>query len=239
MCGLMVTKWGWPVPLAIVGAIGIGILIGMVNATLVVVVGISGFVATLGTMTILEGLSIAVSNSQIVIGLPPGMLKLGQSVVHGVPVAVVYGLVAAAVVWYVFRFVPYGRYLLFVGGNPDASRLAGIPVARIRFSSLVICGMIAGIASVVLLTTYGAVNPSGASEFLIAPYTAAFLGIAAVQIGRFNVVGTIFALYLVTVGVTGLQLLGAQQWVTSVFDGAVLVLAVGLSRLLGAKRAGA
>jgi ribose transport system permease protein len=67
------------------------------------------------------------------------------------------------------------------------------------------------------------------------PYAAAFLGATAIQLGRFNVVGTVVGLYLIVVGVTGLELLGASTWISEVFYGGALLIAVGLSRL-AAKR---
>jgi ribose transport system permease protein len=234
--GLLINEHGAPIWLAIAAALLTGGVIGVLNAVLVVILGMSGFVATLGTMTVLQGASLAFSQSQIVVVSSQSFLKLGQANVLGLPVAAFYGWVVALILWYVYRYVPFGRHLLFVGGNQEASRLAGISVKRVRILAFVIAGLIGGLAGFVLMASNGAVDPTSGAQYLIEPYAAAYLGIAAIQLGRFNIVGTLFALYLVVVGVTGLQLLGAAQWVSEVFNGAALLIAIGLSRFFAGAR---
>jgi ribose transport system permease protein len=234
--GLVMNNYGWPVWAAIIVAILLGCLVGVVNAVLVVIFGMSGFVATLGTMTVLQGLSLAISGSQVVSVSSHSLLRLGQTNVLGLPDAALYGWATALILWYVYRYLPFGRHLLFVGGNQEASRLAGIAVSRVRILAFVFAGLIGGIAGFVLIASTGAVDPTSGAQYLIAPYAAAFLGIATIQIGRFNIVGTLFALYLVVVGETGLQLLGAAEWVSDVFNGLALLIAIGLSRLFARKR---
>lgn len=228
--GLLLTNHGAPIWLAIAVSILLGGVVGVINAVLVVIFGMSGFVATLGTMTVLQGLSLAVSNSQLVTVTSQSFLKLGQASVFGLPVAAFYGWAIALILWYVYRYLPFGRHLLFVGGNQQASQLAGIAVRRVRFLAFVFAGLIGGVAGFVLIASNGAVDPTSGAQYLIAPYAAAYLGIATIQLGRFNIVGTVFALYLVVVGETGLQLLGAAEWVSDVFNGLALLIAIGLSR---------
>jgi ribose transport system permease protein len=91
--------------------------------------------------------------------------------------------------------------------------------------------LLSGLAGIVLVGTIGAVDPTVGQEYLLQPYAAAFLGATAIQIGRFNVVGTVAGLYLIVVGVTGLELLGASPWISEVFYGGALIIAVGLSRI--------
>jgi ribose transport system permease protein len=234
--GLVMNNYGWPVWAAIMVSVLIGCLVGMVNAVLVVVLGMSGFVATLGTMTVLQGLSLAISNSQVVAVTSHSLRQLGQTNVIGLPDAAFYGWGIALILWYVYRYLPFGRHLLFVGGNQQASRLAGIAVSRVRILSFVFAGLIGGIAGFVLISSTGAVDPTSGAQYLIAPYAAAYLGIATIQLGRFNIVGTLFALYLVVVGETGLQLLGAAEWVSDVFNGLALLIAIGLSRFFAGRR---
>src|SRR5690606_22065045 len=115
--------------------------------------------------------------------------------------------------WYAYERTPLGRYMLFIGGNRSASELAGINVDRIRIGSFIASGLIAALIGVFLVGNLGAIDPSIGSQYLLAPFAAVFLGATAITVGRFNSFGTVVALYLLAVGFTGLQLMGAPSWV--------------------------
>jgi ribose transport system permease protein len=226
------TLHGVPVGLAIVIALAAGLGVGIINAILIVIVGINAFIATLGTMTILGGLAVAVTGGHVVSGLPDALTTLSRhDVVLGLPAGVFYGWILAAVLWYVYEYTPFGRQLLFVGGNPDAARLAGVPVRRVRMAAFILSGVFGAVGGIVLVGILGAVDPSIGPQFLLPPYAAAFLSTTAIQVGRFNVVGMLIGLYLLAVGITGLQLIGVASWISDVFNGGALVLAVGFAGL--------
>jgi ribose transport system permease protein len=228
---------GVPVGLTILIALTAGLCVGVINAVLIVVVGINAFIATLGMMTILGGVAVAITGGHVVSGVPEALTDLSRhEVVFGLPAGVFYGWILAAVLWYVFEFTPFGRHLLFVGGNPDASRLAGVRVRRVRMVAFALSGLFGALGGVVLVGTLGAVDPSIGPQFLLPPYAAAFLSTTTVQVGRFNVVGTLIGLYLLAVGITGLQLIGVASWISDVFNGGALVLAVGFAGLAGMRQ---
>lgn len=236
MAGVLTAQMHLPTTLVIVLCILTAILIGTINATLIVVIGIDAFITTLGTMTVLSGATFAVTNSRIIAGLPSELTNFSRTQIVGLPLATYYGWILLVVLWYLYEYTPVGRYLLFVGGNRDASRLTGLPVEAIRFGAFVGSAMISGFAGVTLVGTLGAVDPSIGPQFLLQPYAAAFLGTATIQVGRFNVVGTVVALYMLVIGITGLQLMGAPPWVSDVFNGGALIVAVAFARLAGRGR---
>jgi ribose transport system permease protein len=214
--------------LGLAGAAGVGI----VNCVAILLLRIDAFITTLATMTIVYGLSLAITSTQVVIGIPAAVTNLSQTnVVFGLPAAAFYGWVAGLILWYFLRYRPLGLRTQFVGGNRDASRLIGLNVRRIRATAFMVSALLSGLAGIVLAGTIGAVDPTVGQQYLLQPYAAAFLGATAIQIGRFNVVGTIVGLYLIVVGVTGLELLGASPWISEVFYGGALIIAVGLSRI--------
>jgi ribose transport system permease protein len=225
------TLHGVPVVPAMICVLATGLTVGIVNAILIVGVGINAFIATLGTMTILGGLAVAITDGHVVAGLPEGLLTFSRQEFLDLPAGVWYGWGIALILWYVYEFTPFGRHLLFVGGNPDASRLAGVPVNRVRMAAFIMCGFLGGFAGIVLVGILGAVDPSIGPQFLLPPYAAAFLSTTTIQLGRFNVVGTLVGLYLLAVGITGLQLFGVASWISDVFNGGALILAVGFARL--------
>ena len=233
MVGVLTTNHHVPLGLAIAAAIGIGIVVGLVNAFVVVGIGINAFIATLGSMTLVSGIGYAISSDGQVIGsVPQGLVNLSSDEFLSLPVRVWMGWGLALVLWYVYEFTAYGRRLLFVGGNPAAARLTGIRVSREKASAFVLSATLSAATGVLLAGSLGSVDPTTAGDYLLQPYAAAFLGTTVLQFGRFNSLGTVIGLYLLAAGVSGLELLGVQTWVNDVFNGATLILAVAAATLM-------
>lgn len=234
---LLATNLGWSPIAAIAVALLCSVAVGLVNCFGVLVLGIDAFIATLATMTIVTGLTFLMTHTTVVIGIPDALVSISRTQILGLPSSVYYGWGIAIVLWFVYQYTPYGRFSLFVRGNPHAAKLIGIRVNRVRALAFIWCSILSGVAGVIVLGIVGAGDPGIGSQFLLQPYAAAFLGATAIQLGRFNVVGTIFGLYLIVVGVTGLQLLGASSEISQVFYGTVLFVAVGLAKF-AERRAG-
>jgi ribose transport system permease protein len=214
---------------AIVLTLGVGLAVGAVNALLVVVVGIDSFIATLAMGSILIAPSRAVSGDQIVSGAPASLTGLTDGHVLGVPAIAIYMLAIAVVVWYVLEHTPLGRRLAATGAGPEAARLAGVRTRRLVFGSLVASAVLATVAGILLASKLGTATPDLGPAYLLPAFAAAFLGTTQVKPGTFNVWGTLLAIFLLATGVKGLQLAGAADWVTDLFNGVALVIAVGLS----------
>jgi ribose transport system permease protein len=218
---------------SIIAAVAVGLIVGSVNAIVVVGIEVNAFIATLGSMTLVGGLTLAISSDgQTIAGLPAALGNISTSTLLTLPLSVWYGWALALILWFVYQFTTFGRRLLFIGGNPTAARLSGIRVRRIKATTFVLSGMIAAVAGVVLAGSLGSVDPTTASDYLLQPYAAAFLGTTVLQFGRFNALGTVIGLYLLAAGVSGLELLGVQNWVNDVFNGATLILAVVAATLM-------
>jgi len=226
----------WPILAAVLlGMVAAGVC-GIVNGFLVVVIGIDSLVATLGMSTVYAGISYALTNTQVLSGFSPGLERFAQIDFLNLPGAVWAGWALAIVVWVVFEFVPFGRKLLFIGGNRQASQLVGLPVRRLIFTSFVLASLIAGVAGMILAGSLGSLDPTSGTSYLLPPLAAVFLGAATIQVGRINIVGAVIAMYLLAAGVTGLELFGASDWVSQVFQGATLVVAVGVSSIIRVRR---
>jgi len=226
----------WSVPAALGMAILIGLVIGTINGFLVVKVKVEAFIVTLGMLTVLEGLSYWVTSSAVVGDIPSGIVSISRGSFLGLQASAWYAWGLIAVLWYLYERTPLGRYLLFIGGSREAARLAGIRVDRIRMLTFIASATLSSLVGILLVGQLGAMDPSIAGQYLLQPFAAAYLGATTIKVGRFNAVGTLVGMYLLVVGITGLQLLGAQQWVTDVFNGGALVIAVTVSRL-AARRA--
>lgn len=220
---------GWNVWLACCVAMVAVVLVGVINGALVVYMGVNTIVVTLGMSTLLLGIELWMTSLNSVSGLSVGFSKITLLDVAGLPISFYYGIVLVAVFTYILGCTPLGRHVRFVGSNREVSRLAGIRVNRIRFGAFVVAAVIAGVGGILATAGLGGFNPSISQTYLLPTFAATFLGTAAVQPGRFNPTGTFIAIYFLATGILGLELLGAQGWVSDVFYGGVLVIAVALS----------
>lgn len=240
VAGAAVARFGLPLAVAIVAAVLVGAVVGLLNAVLVTRIGVNGIITTLGLATVLGGLvTLYTQGAPIVDGIPLSLAQFGADGVAGVPYLALPMVVLVLAVGYFFAETPAGRFYRAVGLNRSASRLVGIPVRRVVLSSFVLSGTFAAAAGVALLARQGIASPqAGGTPLLLQALSAAFLGATTFRPGRFNVVGTLVAVLFLAFSVSGLSLAGADSWVNDVFTGGALVVAVAASTLLAKRRAG-
>ena len=227
----------WPVVLAIVVTLAICFLVGCVNALLSVYLGVQSIIITLGSGTLIAGLTLAVSGSVVVTGVPIGFTNLLTHQIIGLALPFWLGLILTVVTWFILQHMPLGRRMIFVQENREVARLAGLRVNRIRAGGLIATSTIAGLAGIMLAGLSQAADPQSGASFLLPAFAAAFLGSTAIVPGRFNAVGTFAAVYFLVTGITGLDYLGYAGWPGQVFYGGSLVVAVSLSHLAGRRLA--
>jgi ribose transport system permease protein len=229
---------GAPLWLAIVIALVLGMLIGALNGWLVAYVKVNAFITTLGVSSIILGLITLYSEGTSILVSHEGLTNLGSLNWLGLPRLVFIVVVLSALTYYLLEHTPFGRYLHSVGSNPTAARLVGLDVDRLTFFTFVLSSLLASIAGVLLLARNGSADPAlGGLGLTLPALAAAFLGATAVRPGQFNVLGTLVAVLFVGFSLAGLNLNGASNWVTDVFTGATLVLAVAISTLVARHRA--
>jgi ribose transport system permease protein len=223
---------GWSIVPAVLVGLASATLVGVINGGLVVLIGIDSFIVTLGTGTVLLGLVQWISHSNDITGVSPHLTAwtIGHHLA-GISVMFFYGVIATLAIFYVYEYTPLGRRLLFVGKGRSVSRLSGLRVTRIRWGSFVVGALFAGFAGVLYAGSLAGADPASGQSFLLPAYAAAFLGATAIAPGRFNPLGTFIAVYFLVSGITGLQLLGLQEYVQQLFYGGALVTAVALSEL--------
>jgi ribose transport system permease protein len=222
----------WNMAAAIAVSLAVGAAVGFINGFFVVRIGVGAFITTLATGTILSGLTIAVSNGEILNGVPQSLQDFASHQFLGLATPVYLALGLAVVLWYVYEHTPVGRYLFFVGAGRDTARLVGLPVDRLRWSAFIACGLISSGAGIIAAAQLGGAVTGVGESYLLPAYAAAFLGATTIKPGRFNAWGTVIALYLVVTGTTGLELMGVENWVEYVFDGGALIAAVTFARVV-------
>lgn len=225
----VLTKHGVPVVPAVALTLLVGAAIGLLNGMLIVGFGIGSFIATLAVSSGLSALVLAISRGEQILGLSSGFQELATGQLLGITYPVYFALGLAIALWYVLEQTPVGRRVHATGANPQASRLAGVRTSAIVVGSLVVSAMAASFAGLLSAARIGAGDPSTGPDYLIPALTAAFLGATQFRQGRFNIWGTVVAVYVLAMGVKGFQLAGAPFWIPSLFNGVALMVAVGLS----------
>ena len=227
-----------PLGLVLVIALGVSVIIGLVHALFIIYFRVPSLVVTLGTTSLMSGIVQWMTNSSTIGGIDKGLINavVGTRFL-GIPLAFYYALVAAVIMWYVFDYTPLGRRLLFVGRGREVARLNGIAVNRVRLGALLMSAVLSACAGILYAGVLGSADPYSGLNYLLPAFAAAFLGATTLQPGRFNPWGAIVAVYFLATGITGLSMLGIPLWVTNVFNGGALILAVTISQLTRGREA--
>jgi ribose transport system permease protein len=198
----MVAAWmmvdlGVPAVVAVLGALVLGLVVGVVNGLLVVFTRINGFIVTLATMTIIEGLRYGVHGPDTYQGYSPSLRAFGRASILGLPVVFLLALAVAGIVAFFFARTVTGRKLLATGGSPFAARLSGISNDRSIVIAHAISGLLAGVAAVITVAASGSVNSSIGDDLLLPSFAAPIIGGVALTGGVVSVLGTCLAAFLV------------------------------------------
>jgi ribose transport system permease protein len=227
---LMVDAGMSPV-VAVLLTLVIGAVIGIFNGLLVTAARIDPFIATLGTGSILTAVIFVTSDNTNVLGVPQGFQEIASNQIAGIPLPVFYVIALGLIVWYLMAWTPVGRRLYATGGGRDVARLAGIPTTRYVIAAFIASAVVASLAGILVMANIGAGATDVGPSYLLPAFAAGFLGATQFRPGRYNVWGTILAVYLLATGVKGLVLMGADVWVPDLFNGVALITAVGLAGL--------
>ncbi len=228
---------GGNVLLAVALAVLIGAGVGGVNALIVTRLHVNGVIATLGTMTILAGVILQQTGGLAPSSdIPASMTSFGTGLVAGIPAIFITLLVIAAITYFVLSHTSVGRQIYAVGSNLEAARLVGLRTDRLKAAMFVAGGLLCGVGGFLYLSRAGGASPNVGATFLLPAFAAAFLSAAAVRPGRFNVWGTIIAVYFLAVLNNGLSLAGVDPYVTDWVNGFALISGVALATALYRRR---
>jgi ribose transport system permease protein len=222
---------------ALAVAVAIGVAVGIVNGLLVTRARVNSVVATLGTATLIAGtVSWKTDGKSIIQGIPDALTNFAIGQFLGLPRSFWLAVAVTAAAYYLVRHTPFGRYLDAIGSNKSAARLLGLRVERTVLISFVVAGALSGAAGVLLVAQAGAASPTAGPDFTLPAIAAAFLSVAAIQPGRFNVGGAFVAIVFLAVLNSGLNLAGASSYVNDFANGGALIAGVALASLFGRRR---
>jgi ribose transport system permease protein len=224
--------------LAALLALVAGGLLGLFNALLIQYFGLPSIVATLATLAMYRGLTLALSDGTQMLG-PPVDDSFSQVIsgdVAGVPVTGIVLVVVAAVLTVVLRATPFGYRVRSIGSNPDAARFSGIPVNRVRLQAFVLTGVLGGLAGVLTIGYLGAADPNTGTGYELQAIAAAVIGGTSLAGGRATIVGSALGAILLGVVASGLAYFSVPINWNQFALGAVILGAVALDSLVRRRR---
>ena len=221
---------GWPWPVAVLLGIALGVAVGSINGFLVVKIKIDSFIATLGMTSILAAYSVWLAEGKSILTSNEQLKGLTGEAAFGFKWTFVYLIILAAGLAYAMERTAFGRYLFATGGGRDAARLAGVQTDRYVAGSLIFSSVTASISGVLFVSNFSSVQAAAGPPYLLPAFAAAFFGATQFK-NRFNVPGTLVAVFLMAAGVRGFQLAGwgNEGWLDDLFFGLALIVAVGLT----------
>jgi ribose transport system permease protein len=209
----------------------LGALIGYLNSISVTRIRINPLIATLGMLNIVEGLALVMTGGLTRPVSDVGFSFLGSGRVLGFPMPVILMVVSYIALYWLLSTTRFGRFVYATGGNPDASRLAGVPVNGVLTRLFILSGVSGALAGLILVAMLGASAPTAASSNLLTVIASVILGGTSLAGGRGSVWGTLLAVLILGTLNNGLVLLNVSSFWQSVTQGIVLLLAVGLDQL--------
>jgi rhamnose transport system permease protein len=222
------------IPVAVVGGVLFGAFFGLINGAMVAFARVPSIVITLGTLYVIRGIDFAWAHGRQInaADMPDGFLSIGSSSVLGVPVLPLFTVAVLIAVGYFMRSARSGRELYAIGSNPDAAVLAGIRVSRRVLGAFVASGALAGLAGVIYAARYGTLDANAGNGQELAVVSAVVVGGVAINGGAGTVYGAALGALLLAAIRSALVVLQVNPFWEQAINGALLVIAIGLDRLL-------
>lgn len=217
--------------LAVAAGLVIAVLIGVLNGLIIAYIRVSPILATLGTMTLIEGLNVALTKGDVISGFPPPILFIGNGTIFGIPMPVLVFATCAGVVALLLNRSAFGVSVYMLGSNEKATLFAGIATKTVQMKIYMLSGLLCGIAAIIMIARFNSANAGYASSYLLVTILAAVLGGVNPDGGFGKMLGLVLALIVLQVISSGLNLLGFSTHLTIALWGAILILVISLHQI--------
>jgi ribose transport system permease protein len=222
---------GYPVILAIVAGLAVGVVCGTFNGVLIAYGGLQPFIVTLGTLSLFRALALIYTGGNPILGVPNTFRRLFASEIGIFPVPVVMVAVLVAIGSVLLARTPLGEYIFAVGGNEEAARISGVPIARTKIAAYAMSGFLAALAAIILIARLGAAEPTLGNLWELEAIAASAIGGASLMGGKGSILGTILGAIVLGAMRNGLTLLNVQAFYQLLATGIIIILAMLVDRL--------
>lgn len=211
----------------IIVAILIGAICGFINGSVIAKYNLQPFIVTMGMLSIARGLTLISTNGNPVSQLNHNFRWLGNGyILNIIPVPVIIFLIIFIISWIILNKMPFGRYVYAVGGNEKSTRTSGINVIKVKILVYTLCGVLAGIAGLILTARTGSALTNAGNGYELDAIAAVVIGGTSMIGGVGSLMGTFFGILIIGVLNNGLDLLGVQSYYQQLIKGVLIVGAV-------------
>ena len=224
--GADLLKRGIPVPAAVLAALGVGALAGLVNGVIITRGKIPPFIATLGMLTVARGLTLLYTGGQPFTGFPSAFRQIGAGVLGPIPTPIIIALLVFVGVSIILGWTRYGQYIYLLGDNPIAARLAGINIEFMTVMVYVASGLCAALAGLILIARLDSAQPVIGLGYEFNAIAAVVVGGTSFLGGEGTLFGTLLGTLLIETLSNGLNLLNVSPLWEQVVKGLVIALAL-------------
>ncbi|MDR3372832.1 MAG: L-arabinose ABC transporter permease AraH [Ancalomicrobiaceae bacterium] len=231
MVAVMASNATGSIPLGLLAALACGAFVGFVNGVVIAKLRINALITTLATMQIVRGLALISSDGRAVGINDPIFYRLALSKALGVPTPVWVMLILFAIFGFVLNRTVFGRNTLAIGGNPEASRLAGVDVDATRIWIFALQGLVCGVAGILLASRITSGQPNAATGLELSAISACVLGGVSLAGGRAAITGVIVGVLILGIAENAMNLLNIQAFYQYLVRGVILLLAVLLDNI--------
>jgi ribose transport system permease protein len=221
---------GFPIPLSMLIGIAVGTVLGILNGLLVTRFKLPPFIATLGMLGIARGV-LVITDAKTIQGVPDSFQTIANGTILGIPNLLIVFLAITAIAWFVLTRTVFGRYVYSVGSNPEAARLAGVPVPLVTGAVYAISGLLAGVGGVLLTARLGAGIPTGGTGFELQAIAACVIGGASLSGARGSAIGAACGAVIIGVLNNGGNLLAINAFYLQIAIGVLILVAVGFDQM--------
>jgi ribose transport system permease protein len=240
LASAMLLVRGVPVPLAVVGGLAAGFIVGMANGLMITKGKLPPFIATLGTLLMARGICNGLTGGWPVRDLPQSFRTLGQHDIPignvGVPLPLIFVLILAVITSLFLSRTTWGYRIYAVGGNEEATRLSGISTDKIKLMVYTLCGLLTAIGGVLMTARLGVAAPTAAWGYELDVIAAAVVGGTSFSGGEGTILGVLVGAAIMQVLRTGLVLVGVSAYWLQAVQGFVIVTAIMLDQLRKRRR---
>ena len=234
IAGVVLTFWGMPLPLGVIAAILAGAVVGTVSGTFIAKLKIPPFIATLGMMLILKGLSLVISGTKpIYFNATPGFTQISTgsiigAIIPGLPIpnGVLILFLVAAITAFILGKTILGRFTFALGSNEEAVRLSGVNTDRWKIAVYALAGGICGVAGLLIASRLNSAQPALGQGYELDAIAAVVIGGTSLSGGRGTIIGTLIGALIISVLANGLRILSVPQEWQTVVTGLIIILAV-------------
>lgn len=231
MVAVMASNATGSIPLGILAALGSGAFVGLVNGFVIAKFNINALITTLATMQIVRGMALIASDGRAVGINDPAFFNIALSRFFGIPTPIWVLLALFVIFGFVLNRTVFGKNTLAVGGNPEASRLAGVKVDRTRIYIFALQGLVCGIAGILLASRITSGQPNSAVGLELSVISACVLGGVSLAGGRATMTGVIVGVMILGIAENAMNLLNIPAFYQYIVRGLILLMAVLLDNL--------